>query len=93
MHLTGDHRPILDKVRDVFAQLASDLAPSYCEPLRMEEMRKPVPERSYLLFCPEQGGWLVGRRAAGDLPRWIPATGGELTLQPTHWMPSPRVPA
>jgi hypothetical protein len=40
------------------------------------------PERTLLLFCPEQAGWQAGLWQNG---RWMSTVGVEVELDPTHW--------
>lgn len=55
---------------------------------------QPKPDTSYLLFCPEQGGWHTGEwwnvEGAG---RWIAVIDTESELYPTHWMSAPADPS
>ena len=46
-------------------------------------------EDALLLYCPEQGGWHVGKWLA---PRWVAAINAEHVLNPTHWMHVPASP-
>ncbi len=46
-------------------------------------------ERSYLLYCPEEGGWHVGVFSEG---RWVDLATLTVELEPTHWMPVPPEP-
>jgi hypothetical protein len=39
------------------------------------------PERTLLLFCPEQGGWHTGEWWEGN---WVSSAEIELVLEPTH---------
>jgi hypothetical protein len=43
-------------------------------------------ERTLLLYCPEQGGWHVGKWL---LDKWAATIGTEHLLNPTHWMDVP----
>src|SRR3954452_24969869 len=47
------------------------------------------PERTLLLFCPEQGGWHTGLFVEG---RWLDFATLTLELEPTYWLPEPREP-
>jgi hypothetical protein len=48
------------------------------------------PERTLLLYCPEQGGWQSGEWRLGE---WTDTLTGGKSLKPTHWMePPPPVP-
>jgi hypothetical protein len=53
------------------------------------ETLTPKPDTSYLLFCPDQGGWRVGEWWAIEGGRWIAAIDTESELYPTHWTPAP----
>ena len=44
------------------------------------------PERTLLLFCPEQGGWQTGLFFEG---RWLDFATTTVELEPTHWLPEP----
>jgi hypothetical protein len=47
------------------------------------------PERTLLLYCPEQAGWQAGHWQIG---RWISTASVEVELDPTHWRPIPSDP-
>ena len=47
------------------------------------------PERTLLLFCPEQGGWHTGLFVEG---RWLDFATLTLELEPTYWLPEPPEP-
>jgi ADP-heptose:LPS heptosyltransferase len=47
------------------------------------------PERTLLLFCPEQGGWQTGLFFEG---RWLDFATLTLELEPTYWLPEPPEP-
>src|SRR4051812_35846578 len=47
------------------------------------------PERTLLLFCPEQGGWQTGVFFEG---RWVDFATLSETLEPTHFCHGPRDP-
>jgi hypothetical protein len=47
------------------------------------------PERTLLLFCPEQGGWHTGVFVEG---RWLDFATLTLALEPTYWLPEPPEP-
>jgi hypothetical protein len=47
------------------------------------------PERTLLLFCPEQGGWHTGLFFEG---RWLDFATLAVALEPTHWLPEPPEP-
>ena len=44
------------------------------------------PERTLLLFCPEQGGWQTGLFFEG---RWLDFATTTVELEPTHWLSEP----
>jgi hypothetical protein len=44
------------------------------------------PERTLLLFCPEQGGWQNGLFFEG---RWLDFATTTVELEPTHWLSEP----
>ena len=47
-----------------------------------------APETPILLFCPEQGGWQVGKWWTVELPgRWAAAIDTSIRIEPTHWAP------
>ena len=48
------------------------------------------PERTLLLFCPEQGGWQTGVFFEG---RWLDSSTLTEVLEPTHFTGVPRDPA
>lgn len=51
---------------------------------------KPETNRSYLVFCPEQGGWHVGEWWTIDGPgRWLLALDAATELMPSHVMDVP----
>jgi len=47
------------------------------------------PERTLLLFCPEQGGWHTGVFVEGH---WLDFATLTLALEPTYWLPEPPEP-
>src|SRR5829696_5262441 len=47
-------------------------------------------ERALLLYCPEQGGWHVGRWL---VEKWAATVAPEHLLKPTHWMDVPASPS
>jgi hypothetical protein len=50
------------------------------------DMAPEVPERTLLLFCPEQGGWQAGQWRHG---RWVLTASVDVELKPTHWRELP----
>ncbi|MBM0206524.1 hypothetical protein JNW90_28610 [Micromonospora sp. STR1s_5] len=51
---------------------------------------KPEPDTSYLLYCPEHGGWHVGEWWEIDGPgRWVLAYDAAHKLYPSHVLPAP----
>ena len=44
------------------------------------------PERTLLLYCPEQGSWQTGVCFEG---RWLDFATLTIELEPTHWLPEP----
>jgi hypothetical protein len=53
----------------------------------------PTPDTSYLLYCPEQGGWHVGEWWNVEGGFWTAAIDTNWLLEPTHWLPVPPDPA
>jgi hypothetical protein len=50
----------------------------------------PEPDTSYLLYCPEHGGWHVGEWWTIEGPgRWVLAFDGATELYPSHVLPAP----
>jgi hypothetical protein len=49
-------------------------------------------EKSFLLFCPEQGGWHVGQWWGVTRARWVAVIDDAIELEPTHWMTAPAEP-
>jgi hypothetical protein len=50
----------------------------------------PEPDTSYLLYCPEHGGWHVGEWWTEDGPaRWVLAFDASRDLHPSHVLPAP----
>jgi hypothetical protein len=52
---------------------------------------KPEPNTSYLVFCPEHGGWHVGEWWTAEVPagRWVLAYDTNIDLVPSHVLPVP----
>ena len=46
------------------------------------------PNRTVLLWCPDQGGWQTGRWLAQQ-GCWVSTAGSEKRLEPTLWMDAP----
>jgi hypothetical protein len=96
MHLAAqkpDGLKAIEAVKAVFAEFARELSAPFDGTMPIATLRNAIPERSYLLFCPEQGGWQAGRRIEAKPPRWVTTTSTELELQPTHWMSAPAAPS
>ena len=73
-------------VKEIFS-LATDLVREELRPLPIETAPTD-PERKLLLYCPEQGGWIVGEWLVG---RWTASWTWDL-LHPTHWTECPPEP-
>ena len=60
------------------------------DPIPAFEFR-PEPDTSYLLYCPEHGGWHVGEWWTVDgEPRWVLAFDTAHELYPSHVLPAPK---
>jgi hypothetical protein len=54
---------------------------------------RPDTDRSYLVFCPDHGGWHVGQWWTIDGPgRWVLAFDVEIELTPSHVLHVPTDP-
>ena len=73
-------------VKEIFS-LATDLVREELRPLPIETAPTGS-ERKLLLYCPEQGGWIVGEWLVG---RWTASWTWDL-LHPTHWTECPPEP-
>jgi len=64
--------------------------PMFSAPQRIKTAPRQ-PDKSLLLFCPEQGGWHTGEWVAvtGD---WRSVISWDHPLEPTHWMSVPSEP-
>lgn len=73
-------------VRDLFVAF-SEVQREYARPAPVDTAsHEEVPAQ--LLYCPEQGGWHVGKWSRGC---WC-AVIAPVTLKPTHWMQPPAPP-
>lgn len=74
-------------VKDLIAAVSEALRESLLDPLPIETAPKE-PSRGILLYCPDQGGWQIGRWA---ISRWLSTRKVEF-LEPTHWAETPAEP-
>ena len=103
----GPRSPALDRVRALSAELSRGRENSkvlvrelfdaigqvHAERSAPQEIATAprVPDRSLLLFCPEQGGWQAGEWVEDS--GWRAAHQWPQPLEPTHWLPMPDDPA
>jgi hypothetical protein len=79
--------------RDIVALTAVGAAPALgATALAARREAEPIataprePERTLLLYCPEQAGWQTGEWCEG---RWVSTADVEIVLEPTHWTDVP----
>jgi hypothetical protein len=79
----------IEGVREVFAEFAKELGAPFTDARPIASLRNPSVGRSYLLYCPGQGGWQAGRWIDTERPRWVTTLGTEQELKASHWMSAP----